>query len=197
MKIAIDPGHGYGNDSRVQPPRFDPGAVWYEGGVLYREADIVLAYSLALRDELARRGVETHLTRVDNQRQAALKWRVGGAVVARCTALVSVHVNSAEADEAHGVETLYSRWRDVLFARRMQRALVQATGLRDRGVKSRPDLAILQFPGPCVLLELGFIRNDRDRETILSPLTRAEVCARVADVFTGERIATPLEAIDG
>ena len=62
----------------------------------------------------------------------------------------------------------------------MQTALIAATKLRDRGIKQRPDLAVLKFKGPAVLVELGFIDNDKDRDTFLDPLVRDKVCKAIA-----------------
>jgi N-acetylmuramoyl-L-alanine amidase len=64
----------------------------------------------------------------------------------------------------------------------MQEALIRVTNLRNRGAKQRMDLAVLRFSGPAVLIELGFIGNDGDRETLLNPAMREKVCTAVADI---------------
>ena len=67
----------------------------------------------------------------------------------------------------------------------MQDAVVAANGLRGRPIQKRTDLAVLKFKGPALLLELGFIANDGDREVILNPQKREEVCEAIADVILG------------
>jgi N-acetylmuramoyl-L-alanine amidase len=41
----------------------------------------------------------------------------------------------------------------------------------------------LKFKGTAVLIEPGFISNDKDREKIISPLTRSTVCEGTVDVI--------------
>ena len=67
----------------------------------------------------------------------------------------------------------------------MQEESVSTTGLRDRDIKERPDLAVLKFKGPALLIELGFIANDKDRGVLLNPAMREKVCKGVANVTTG------------
>jgi len=42
---------------------------------------------------------------------------------------------------------------------------------------------VLKFKGPAVLIELGFIANDDDRNTFLDPVIRDKVCAAIADTL--------------
>jgi len=92
-------------------------------------------------------------------------------------------VNAAEDETANGLEVLYNDDPDKALAQKMQTALIAATKLRDRKVKKRPDLAVLKFDGPAVLIELGFIADDKDRNTMLDPVIREKVCTAIADVL--------------
>lgn len=178
MKLCIDPGHGLLNAS---PRRYDPGAVRSP----YEEASIALDYALVL-DEFARAaGIETVLTRQKRDDPMPLGERVRKATAAGCEAFISLHLNAAVSRDAHGTETLYKAAQG--FAAILQHAAVASIGLRDRGVKARPGLAVLQFPGPCALVELGFITNDDDRSVLLSPRTQARFArAIVAALEEGE-----------
>jgi N-acetylmuramoyl-L-alanine amidase len=181
MKICVDPGHGMSNRSAGV---FDPGCTHTEGGFQFREADIVLKYGLTLKDVLRARQIDVFMTRDDDTDHAPVDKRAKNAKDARCDKYVSIHVNDVEDESAHGLEVLFNDDGDKALAKKMQSALIKATGLRDRGVKQRPDLAVLKFRGPAVLIELGFIANDRDREVFLNPMIREKVCAAVADVLT-------------
>ncbi|MGD9915697.1 MAG: N-acetylmuramoyl-L-alanine amidase [Rhizobiaceae bacterium] len=180
MKVCVDPGHGMSNRSSGV---FDPGAVHNENGTLFREADIALRYGLTLKDVLRARGVEVFMTRDDNDDVAPVGERANAARNANCSFFVSFHMNSVEDDDANGTETLFRDEADRAFAQRIQNHLIGVLGLRDRGLKQRNDLAVLRFQGTAVLIELGFIGNDRDRDRILQPQVRSAVCEAVADVI--------------
>jgi len=169
-RICIDPGHGL---LRVKPRLFDPGAVHPP----YREADIVLDYAHRLRLACLSAGHEVVMTRQADEDVAPLLGRVRHARAQRSDMLISLHTNAAVSREAHGIETLFKVSKD--FATDLQRASVESIGLRDRGLKPRPLLAVLQFPGPCALIELGFITNDDDRAVMLSPRTQDRFAAAI------------------
>jgi N-acetylmuramoyl-L-alanine amidase len=179
--ICVDPGHGMSN---VKPGVFDPGAVWPENGFTHKESHIVLLYGLALRDALRASGHEVFMTRDDDEDHAPVGERAGNAERAGCSLLISIHVNSHTGTSAHGVETLYRDDDDKPFAEALNAATVQATGLRDRGVKQRTNLAVLRFKGRAALIELGFLSNDGDRKAFLNPAVRHAVVKNVAGAVT-------------
>lgn len=180
MKICIDPGHGMSNR---QPGVFDPGAMHIENGFPFKEAAIVLRYGLALKDVLRARQIEVFMTRDDDSDHAPVGRRAGMAKAAGCGALVSLHLNDFDDDSANGLELLYGSPASAALAAALQTELLAVTGLRDRGTKLRTDLAVLKFDGPAVLIELGFIANDRDRATILAADTRDAVTRAIAKVL--------------
>lgn len=180
MKVCIDPGHGMSNKS---PGVFDPGCTHTEGGFKFQEADIVLKYGLSLKDVLRAQGIEVFMTRDDDTDPAPVSQRAKNAKDAKCDKFVSIHVNDFEDETANGLEVLYNDDPDKPFAQKMHDALIKATKLRDRKIKQRPDLAVLKFAGPAVLIELGFIAHDKDRETMLNPVVREKVCAAIAAVL--------------
>jgi len=181
MKICVDPGHGMSNRS---PNVFDTGCTHTENGFLFREADIVLKYGLTLKDILRARDIDVFMTRDDNTDQAPVGRRAQNAKNAGCDKFVSIHVNDVEDDSAHGLEVLYNDNADKALAQKMQDALIAATKLHDRHIKHRPNLAVLKFDGPAVLVELGFIANDGDRAVFLNPQMREKICVTIADVIT-------------
>jgi len=171
-RLCIDPGHGL---SRLAPRSFDPGA----SGGERREADVTLDYGLALARECDARGVPYWMTRRDNDTVSPLFSRVSRAKSAGCDVYLSVHCNAFSDPEANGTETLYKQSMPMAYA--VQRAALAALNLRDRGVKARPNLAVFQFPGPCALLELGFITNDNDRSVMLHPKSRDRLVTALLD----------------
>jgi N-acetylmuramoyl-L-alanine amidase len=183
MKVAIDPGHGLGNRT---PGVFDSGATHREGDTTFQEADITLQYGLELRQALASRHLSNFMTRADRNDAAPVVQRASRARDEGCDVFVSFHLNDAEDDTAHGLEVLFrSDTKDKALASKLQQALVDLTGLRDRRIKKRTDLAVLKFqPGPAVLIELGFIANDDDRNTLLNADVRSSICNTIVDVLT-------------
>jgi N-acetylmuramoyl-L-alanine amidase len=180
MKICIDPGHGMSNR---QMGIYDPGATHVENGFKFEEAALTLRYGLALKDVLRTRQIDCFLTRDDERDHTPVGMRARMAQKAGCDVLVSLHVNDFDDDTAHGMEVLYGRQRDKPLAQAMQEALLEVSGMRDRRIKLRNDLAVLKFDGSAVLIELGFIANDGDRSRILSAQMREAICRRAADVL--------------
>jgi N-acetylmuramoyl-L-alanine amidase len=178
MKVAIDPGHGMSNR---QMGVYDPGGEHLEAGVSFHEAEIALRYAHSLRDALRSRGSAVFLTREDARDHAPVARRAANAKSAGAELLISLHVNSVEDDRANGLEVLYRSDASLPLARGLQRALVAVTKFRDRGVKRRDDLAVLRFGGPAVLIELGFLGHDGDRETLIDPARRHAICEAIAE----------------
>jgi N-acetylmuramoyl-L-alanine amidase len=172
--LCVDAGHGQSN---ARPGVFDPGAVAGQ----QTEAEIVFAYAQALVAELGRRGLAVVQTRPLVGSPAPVGQRSAAAQRAGATAMLSLHMNAAASSLAKGTETLYSN--SQAFASAMQRATLTSMGLRDRGVKQRTDLAVLRFPGPAALIELGFISNALDLGAVLDPLRRQAWVQAVADAW--------------
>ncbi|MDX9973324.1 MAG: N-acetylmuramoyl-L-alanine amidase [FCB group bacterium] len=179
MKIAIDPGHGMSNRRKGI---YDPGATHTENGVPYEEAAIALQYALALKDILRARNHEVFLTRDDPSDHAPVGERAKNAKNAGAQLFLSLHLNDCENDAANGLEVLYRDSAHKPLAQALQTALLKVTGFKDRKIKPRTDLAVLKFDGPAVLIELGFIANGANRETLLNPQKRQAICETIADV---------------
>lgn len=181
MKVCIDPGHGMSNK---KSGIYDPGATHVESGTNFEEATITLRYGLTLKDILRSQGVEIFMTRDDAEDHAPVGTRAKNAKLAGCDAFISFHLNDVEDDRANGLEVLYGNAGNAKLAGDLQAALIKVTKMRDRGAKLRPDLAVLKFTGPAALIELGFIANDGDREKLLNPALRDQICRKIAEVVT-------------
>ena len=181
MILCIDPGHGRDNK---KIGAYDPGAT-SDG---YAEADIALSYALTLNHLAKERGIATFLSRDSKDDSAPLGRRIARAVEARCTHLISIHLNALNG-KGKGVESFYRDAGDKAFAQKVNDAVVNATGFKNRGIKSEGQsqhsrLAILGLPGPACLVELGFIDNDAERTKLLEKETRIEVCTAILDAIT-------------
>lgn len=173
MMLCIDPGHGMSNRTSGV---FDPGAVAGSS----QEANEVLLYALELERQWTKLGGACFLTRRDNTTSAPLRGRVIRATTAGATHLLSIHMNSVVSDQAHGTETLY--FSNSSMATKVQKAMIKALGLRDRGIKPA-NLPILRFSGPCALAEIGFISNASDRAAMLDPMSRSKWAKEICEAL--------------
>lgn len=187
VKLCIDPGHGLGNK---RPGIYDPGAV--SGGVT--EADVVLAYALAIKFVFLRKLVAKggphldevlFLTRDESSDVTPVGRRDDLARASGCTHFLSLHLN---AGGGTGTETFYRDDRDQAFARLAHDGVLEALEFDDRGVKHESRtrlgrLAVLDFEGPACLVELGFVDQLSDREKLLRRTSRLLVAEAVWEAF--------------
>lgn len=148
--VILDAGHG-GSDF---------GAT-YQGR---REKDDTLALTLAIGDLLAANGINVLYTRTtDIYETPAAKAAEGNASGADY--FISIHRNSSPVPNQYtGIESLvYNRYGTAAaIARNINRSL-EAIGFANQGVNERQNLAVLRRTNmPAVLVEVGFINNDRD-----------------------------------
>ncbi len=185
MKVAIDPGHGMGNKKAGV---FDPGATKKVGGETFAEADFTLRYGLTLKKLFQDSGVEVFMTRSSSADSAPVGRRASRAAAADCTHFVSIHMNSSPSSQANGVEVEFrDDGKDRPLAERLLKRLLKVTGFNDHGNDKRTDLAVLKFkPGPAVLIELGFITNDGDRNFLLDGKNRDKVCQAIFDTVRAQ-----------
>jgi len=173
MKLCLDPGHG----------GKDPGAVGPNG---LAEAPVVLAISQDLAGLLETYGWSTKLTR-ESEVFVELGARCEIANDWGANYFVSVHCNS-NGPEACGIETLYKTDRGRHVALPVHQALIVATGDRDRGLKQRTDLYVLNGTRmPAILVEVGFISH---------PATEANLADALYLGVLAEAIALGLKSLD-
>ena len=185
IKIYIDQGHN--------PVNPNAGA---EGNGL-REQDLVYAIGQRLADLLrADPDFEVKLSRPTRQTQlgtsnaTSLAARVNEANRWGADYFISLHTNAASNPSASGAEAYaYARGtRAFAFAEDILKNLTDVTGLRDRGVQSRPGLYVLRKTQmPATLVELGFITNPGDAALMRdNPDLFARGIYRGIKAYTGE-----------
>jgi len=87
--------------------------------------------------------------------------------------LIDIHANAANIKSANGVEAWISAENMRPMAENIVRYISEKLEMRNRGVKKDSDnrhgsLGILRTGCPAVLIELGFLTNDEDREKMLT-----------------------------
>ena len=152
--ICIDAGHG-GSDS---------GAV----GNGIKEKDITLKTALKAGEVLKKQGFDIIFTRVSDN-YINLGERCRRANSKNADLFISFHTNSAENVNASGTETLC--YKKNYLAEIIQKYLIDRLGTKDRGVKERKDLAVLNGTRMnAVLIEMAFISNFDDAKFLKSEL---------------------------
>lgn len=160
IKIYIDQGHN--------PENPNAGA---EGNGL-REQDITYRIGIALAELLRQNGdFEVRLSRptptatLGSSNATSLRARVDDANEWGADAFISIHTNASDNASATGVEAFAYSKPSVAFnlGSTILSSLSDATGLRNRGMKTRPGLYVLRRTQmPSVLVEVGFITNPGD-----------------------------------
>ena len=159
-KVCIDPGHG-GTDS---------GAVGQNGT---REKDVVLQIGLLVKAALERNNIDVVMTRekdiVSGKLVIADRCRIANN--ANVDYLVSIHAN-ADGDQddktGFGTETWAYSTSSAGYplAKAVQKELIAANGLTDRGVKAKAWDILKGTKAPAILVETAFINNSAEERLL-------------------------------
>lgn len=162
--ITIDPGHG-GSDS---------GAVGPNG---YTEKEGAFAISQKVASILNQSGAKVVMTRDSDvdvygpnaSARNELQARVDVGNNANSDIFVSIHCNAFVNPAANGTQTFYygSSYQGQRLAQSIQEKMIEANGLRNRGISTCNFYVVKHSYMPAVLIETAFITN-YDEEALLS-----------------------------
>ncbi|WP_270517513.1 N-acetylmuramoyl-L-alanine amidase family protein [Megamonas funiformis] len=162
--ITIDPGHG-GSDA---------GAVGPNG---YTEKEGAFAISQKIASILNQSGAKVVMTRDSDvdvygpnaSARNELQARVDVGNNANSDIFVSIHCNAFVNPAANGTQTFYygSSYQGQRLAQSIQEKMIEANGLRDRGISTCNFYVVKHSYMPAVLIETAFITN-YDEEALLS-----------------------------
>jgi len=161
-RIVVDAGHGGSDDGAV-----------YNG---LKEKDFALDLALLLKERLEAKDYDVFLTRdsddltgqydANNNNRINPTERVELINSFDADLVISLHLNSYATDPSvNGLEILYGDNSELSkeLADTLITPVIDACGTKNRGVKYRPDVLILQESSiPIVLIETGFITNQND-----------------------------------
>jgi len=165
--IIIDPGHG-GNDT---------GAL--RGNIL--EKDLTLAIALKVRKCLQDKGLKNIIMTRATDKTLTLDERVQIANNNNANIFVSVHINASVKSEIKGVETHYYSDNGYNVAKVIHKELMEKINAVDRGLFKSKFYVINHTEAPAVLLELGFISNDQERNSLTSEKRQMDSAQAIAD----------------
>ncbi|KAA9006290.1 N-acetylmuramoyl-L-alanine amidase [Paenibacillus spiritus] len=165
--IVLDAGHG----------AKDSGAVGITGKY---EKNFNLAVVLKAAELLRKEANIDVVTTRSNDTFLELKERVAIAENLNADLFISVHANSSSSSAASGTETYYKRsGASKDFAGVMHKYLVEATGLKDRGVQYGNFHVIRETTMPAILLEVGYLSNKNDEALLFTEDLQNRVAAAI------------------
>ncbi|HCT17338.1 MAG TPA: N-acetylmuramoyl-L-alanine amidase [Ruminococcaceae bacterium] len=157
--VCLDAGHGADDVGATSGERY--------------EKDDDLRLTLKIKESLEKMGVKVYLTREDDS-DVTLKDRCKSANKKHCTLFISVHRNSAEDKNANGIEAWVSKkpkGDEEQLAENLVENICKLTDQQNRGIKKGfrdntfGDYYINSDTDmPSLLLEVGFITNDKDNK---------------------------------
>ncbi len=192
--ICLDPGHGTAPDVGRQTEPIGPGAreeKVKDGGGAPGEAPVALAIARRTKQELEARGLRVVMTRRGDGYRGGNRERAAFCNARGAALMIRIHADGSSDPSRRGVSTLVPArrrgWTDDIYAdsRRagelVQRELVRSTGATDLGIVERSDLTGFNWADvPAVLVETGFMTNQRERELLRSPAYQRRVARGLA-----------------
>ena len=194
--IVVDPGHG----------GKDVGAIGV--GNIY-EKSITLAVAQRLATTLRERGFVVYLTRTTDQ-YLSLDNRSKFSNSRKADFFISLHCNATKSTAVHGIETYINTplgdvsigqnvpstsvgpsnkydLESVWTGYHVQRALLEKTGAEDRGLKRMRYYVIRNVNSPAMLIEMGFLTNVRELQTLLQPVRQQQIADAIAQAMQSYR----------
>jgi N-acetylmuramoyl-L-alanine amidase len=197
--ICLDPGHGTPPAIGQQTEPIGPGSHVMkikDGGGAQGEAAVALAIAKRARALLLARGYRVAMTRTG----PTIDLPDGNGNIARArfcnrrhaALMVRIHADGSGDRSLRGVSTLVPAWhkgwtddiygRSLRAGRAVQKALVAATGARNRGIIRRSDLTGFNWANvPAVLVETGFLSNPTDSRLLHTPSYQQRVARGIAN----------------
>lgn len=176
--VVLDAGHGGS----------DPGAQGTDSnGVKRNEKDITLAVTKLVRQKLEANGVWVIMTR-EGDTYPTLTERPDLANSKDAALFVSIHVNSATAEQANGIEVYYAETNNHEYynvtsqevAKSVLSEMIKQTGARNRGVKTAQHAVTRRSIMPAILVETGFISNDTEIQKLIDSTYQNKLAEGIA-----------------
>lgn len=164
--VVIDAGHG-GHDN---------GGQW---GRVY-EKHLALDTATRLEANLKRLGYQTVMTRRSDY-FISLPQRVSTANRNKNAIFVSIHFNYTWKENVSGLETFYYSREGQRLAQHVQSCLVRQTRTVDRNAKFARFYVIRNSALPAILVEGGFVSNEKERTRMKSAYFREAIARGITE----------------
>ena len=200
-KVAIDPGHQGSWVDMSAPEPVGPGASETKAKATtgtqspytgLTEYELNLTISLALRDELIRRGYEVVMTREDNDAAISNKERAELAAAQGAQVLVRIHANGSADPSICGALAMVPSESNPYVARLAADSMRLGQCILDRycartpfdnlGIQQHDDMSGINWSQiPVMILEMGFMSNQEDDSRMADPEIQKEMVLGIAD----------------
>jgi len=184
--IVLDPGHGGS----------DPGAI---GPRSTYEKQLNLSLALQVKSILERAGAKVAMTRQndvdlstpDASDRDELRIRTMVANNRKADIFISIHHNASASPDLSGTTTYYYQKTlyDAILAQCLQSAMVRGGKLDNIGVRTANFFVVKNTWMPAALLEIGFISNPQEEQTLNSPAFQQKMALAIVagiDQFFGQ-----------
>jgi N-acetylmuramoyl-L-alanine amidase len=200
--VCLDPGHGTIPAVGLQTEPIGPGSAERkikDGGGTSGEAPVALAIALKTRAILQGDGYRVAMTRTAPGYAGGNIARARFCNVRHAALMVRIHADGSSDSSQHGVKTLLPAlrrgWTDDIYAksvtaaRKMQAAVVHATGAANLGLFPRSDLTGFNWANvPAILVETGFMTNPAEGRLLRTSAYQLKVARGIAagsEAFVG------------
>ncbi|WP_245583531.1 N-acetylmuramoyl-L-alanine amidase family protein [Paenibacillus assamensis] len=154
--IVIDPGHGGKH----------PGSIGQLGTF---ERDVTLQMAKEMEQELLEKTGATVLLTRNQDETVDLQQRVDIAAEARADLFLSIHFDAFTTNDVEGMTTYHKDSHDQPIAQAVHDRLMEKDfDTRDRGVRVGDYYVLRENTVPALLLELGYISNEKDERRMRS-----------------------------
>jgi len=164
--VVIDPGHG----------GHDKGGQW---GRVY-EKHLALDTATRLETMLKSMGYQTVMTRRSDY-FISLPERVSASNRHKNAIFVSIHYNYTWKEKVSGLETFYYTREGQRLAQFVQSNIVRRTRTVDRSAKFARFYVLRNCKLPAILVEGGFVSNEKERSRMKSAYFREAIARGIAD----------------
>lgn len=180
MIVVIDAGHGGVDVGAIALDENGEEIKDENGELLLVEKDLNLYIAQMTQKYLEDKNIKVLMTRSDDTFEGTNKEnllaRAQLANDANACLFVSIHNNSATSPTANGTEVCYTSKSSGRYgisseelAKNILYPVVNATGLYNRGITDRPNLAVLKYTSmPAVLVECAFLSCETDRQILMN-----------------------------
>lgn len=170
-KVVIDPGHG-GSDT---------GATRF----FVDEKNINLDVARLLERELKKQKIHTYMTR-ETDKYLTLEERVLFSEEINPNLYISIHVNASTKEEIYGIETHWFRDESYELAEIVHKHMTSKENLKkwntiDRGLLKSKFYVINHTSAPAILVEIGFLSNEAERNKLLDKTRQEEIARAITD----------------
>lgn len=168
-KVVIDAGHG-GSDVGAN-----------RNGIY--EKNITLAIAKLVEKNLNNKNVKTTMT-LEKDKTVSLQERCDISNETKPDLFVSIHVNSSVNNAIYGVETHWWKEDSKVYANTVHAHLAknfEKWKTKDRGLFRSQFYVINHTEAPAILVEIGFISNENEREAIVTQKRQTEIAKAISE----------------